>query len=242
MRRGPKPGPAPGPGSDMASQLVLPLPVRQGRGREDFFVTPANALALATLDGGNWPGGRLILAGPEGAGKSHLAAIWATDEGAGLRPAAGLGAAEAPGLAAGGALVLEDVQHLAGDAGGEAALFHLLNLMAAEGGRLLLTADAPPRDWGLTLPDLQSRLEASTLVRLAPPDEALMAAVLVKLFADRQMAVSQSLISWLVTRMERSLGQARALVATLDARALAEGRAITRQMAAEALENLSQTG
>lgn len=224
----------------MPRQMVFDLPVRQARGREDFFVAPANALALATLDAPEaWPAGRMLLIGPEGAGKSHLAAIWAEDQGgAPVLAARALCDADAPRLALAGAAVIEDVQQLAGQAAGEEALFHLVNLCAAEGARLLMTSDAPPRDWGLALPDLRSRLEATAAVRIAPPDEALLAAVLVKLFADRQMVVPQSLISWLVTRMDRSLGQARRLVEALDARALAEGRAITRTMAAEVLDTL----
>lgn len=225
----------------MPRQMTFDLPVRQARGRDDFFVAPANALALATLDAPEgWPLGRMLLIGPEGAGKSHLAAIWSSERGGvAVLAAAGLTNDDAPRLAQAGAAVLEDAQALAGNAVGEEALFHLLNLMAAEGGQLLLTANAPPRDWGLGLPDLKSRLEATALVRISPPDEALLAAVLVKLFADRQLVVPGHVIAWLVPRMDRSLGQARRLVVALDARALAENRAVTRAMAAEVLDSLA---
>lgn len=223
----------------MTRQLPLPLPVRVAEGREDFFVAPANALALSLLDAPEtWAQGRMLLLGPEGAGKSHLAAIWASERGAVIRPAADLRPEAVADLAATGAVVIEDAQHLAGQAAAEQALFHLLNLTAAEGGRCLITAPTPPRDWGVALPDLKSRLDATQSVRIAPPDEALLAAVLVKLFADRQLTVPQSLIDWLVLRMERALGTARAVVEALDARALAEGRAITRAMAAEVLDRL----
>lgn len=218
----------------MARQLILDLPVRQARGRDDFFVAPANALALATLDAPEgWPQGRMLLIGPEGAGKSHLAAIWAEANGAPVVRARDLTEAMAPALSR--AAVIEDAQQI-GPA--QAALFHLHNLSQAEGGRLLLTANAPPRDWGLTLPDLKSRMEATATVRIAAPDDALLSAVLVKLFADRQTKVPQSLIPWLVTHMDRSLGAARKLVAALDARAVAEGRPLTRTMAAEVLDSL----
>jgi len=221
--------------------MVLPLPVRSAGGRDDFFVAPANAMALAVLDAPqDWAAGRLLLIGPEGAGKSHLAAIWAAERGAATVSAADLGAAAPLQLAAQGAVVVEDAPELAGQPQAEEALFHLLNLIAAEGGRCLITAPSPPRDWGLQLPDLKSRLEATQSVRIAPPDEALLAAVLVKLFNDRQLTVAPQLIDWLVTRMERSLGAARRLVAALDARALSEGRPITRTMAAEVLDSLSQ--
>ena len=103
---------------------------------------------------------------------------------------------------------------------------------------MLITASRPPRDWGLSLPDLQSRMDAMASVRITPPDDSLLAAVLVKLFNDRQLTVSPQLIDWLVTRMDRSMGTARKLVAALDARALAEGRKITRALAAEVLDSL----
>ncbi|HEY0276370.1 MAG TPA: DnaA/Hda family protein [Paenirhodobacter sp.] len=221
----------------MTRQMILDLPVRQARGRDDFFVSPANALALATLDAPEvWPSGRMLLVGPEGAGKSHLAAIWAEAHDAPTLSARDLTEADAPGLAQARAAVIEDAQHTA-DA--QAALFHLYNLMLAEGGRLLLTANAPPRDWGLTLPDLISRVTATALVRIAAPDDALLSAVLVKLFNDRQTKVPRSLIPWLVTRMDRSLGTARRLVTALDARAVAEGRPLTRVMAAEVLDSFA---
>lgn len=225
----------------MPRQLTLPLPVRVAEGREDFFVAPANALALSLLDAPEtWAQGRMLLLGPEGAGKSHLAAIWAAERSATIRTASDLTPETVAALAAAGAVVIEDAHHLAGQPAAEQALFHLLNLIAAEGGRCLMTAPCPPRDWGIALPDLKSRLDATQSVRISPPDEALLAAVLVKLFADRQLTVPKSLIDWLVLRMERSLGSARAVVAALDARALAEGRAITRAMAAEVLD--SQNG
>lgn len=224
----------------MIRQLILDLPVRSARGRDDFFVAPANALALATLDAPEaWPSGRMLLIGPEGAGKSHLAAIWAEAQGgAPIVAAASLTDEAAPALVRAGACVVEDTQRVAASPVAQAALFHLHNLMQAEGGRLLLTAAAPPRDWGLTLADLASRMEATASVRITPPDDALLSAVLVKLFADRQTKVPHSLIPWLVTRMDRSLGTARRLVAALDARAVAEGRPVTRTLAAEVLDSL----
>ena len=222
----------------MSEQLIFPLPIRSAQGREDFFIAPANALALSTLDAvQSWPNGRMILIGPEGAGKSHLAAIWAQEQGAAIIAAADLEDADAPRLVAGGAAVVECADAISADPAREKALFHLHNLMQAEGGKLLLTARTPPRDWGLVLPDLVSRMQASASVRITPPDDALLAAVLVKLFADRQLSVAPALIDWLVTRMDRSLSMARRLVVALDDRALAEKRAITRPLAAQVLDS-----
>jgi len=224
----------------MPRQLAFDLPVRPALGRGDFLVAPPNAVALATVEGGDWPQGKLILAGPEGAGKTHLAHVWATAEGAAVIAAADLAGADIPTLAGSGAVAVEDADRIAGDRAAEDALFHLHNLVLAEGGRLLLTARAAPRHWGLALPDLASRMQAAGLATIAPPDDALLSAVLVKLFADRQIAVPPALISWLVTRMERSFAGAQRLVAALDARALAEGKPVSRGLAQAVLDSDGQ--
>ena len=217
-----------------AGQLAFDLPGLQALTRADFFVAPSNAMALQTVDGWqDWPGRKLVLVGPEGSGKTHLAQVWAAMAGALVLSAPDLAATDLADLS-GRAVVVEDADHLPGPAA-EAQLFHLHNL-ATEGGALLLTAQTPPRDWGLTLPDLISRMQAAPIARLEAPDDALLSAVLVKLFADRQVAVAANLIPYLVSRMSRSIGAARALVAALDARALAEGRAISRGLAGEVLD------
>lgn len=215
----------------MARQLAFDLAGAPLLSRADFFTSPANADALrGVLDWGRWPGGKMLLIGPKGAGKTHLAHVWATEAGARVLPASGLAAADLPAL--GAAVVVEDADRIAGEPAAEAALFHLHNLMAPE-GRLLITAATAPRDWPLTLADLQSRLQALAQARLEAPDDALLSAVLVKLFADRQIAVSPGLIAFLAARIDRSLSAAGRAVAALDARALALGRPITRALAME---------
>jgi chromosomal replication initiation ATPase DnaA len=217
-------------------QLAFDLPLRAALGREDFFVSPANALALAALDGWQrWPGHQMLLIGPDGAGKTHLAHVWAAATHAQIVPAAGLAQIDLADLAD-QAVVVEDADHLA-DPADEVALFHLHNLLAARGAALLLTAAAPVRDWPLRLDDLASRMQAIAMTRLEPPDDALLAAVLVKLFADRQIAVAPRLIAYLASRMDRSFAAARDLVARLDAAALAEGRPVTRALAATLLDS-----
>ena len=218
----------------MTRQLVFDLPSPEAMTRDAFFVSPSNALALQTLDDWpNWPGGKLLLIGPEGAGKTHLAHVWAEASAATILSAARLDEADLAALA-GRAVVVEDAHRVGGH---EALLFHLHNLVTP-GGALLLTAATPPRDWGLRLPDLLSRMQAAQVARLEAPDDALLSAVLVKLFADRQVAVSPNLIPFLVSRMPRSVGAARALVAALDAHALALGRPVTRALAGEVLDRL----
>lgn len=223
----------------MSRQLALDLTTPPAHARADFLPAPANEAALAALDAPqDWPQGRLLLIGPEGAGKSHLAAFWAAENGARRVKAAGLGPDAADHLAAeGGALVVEDADRAGRAARAEQALFHLWNLCAARDCLLLMTARRAPRDWGLALPDLRSRMDATAQVHLGPPDEALLAAVLVKLFADRQLAVAPGLIDWLALRIDRDLGQARRLVAAVDRAAMAAGGPVTRRLVAGLLDN-----
>ena len=215
-------------------QLVLDLPARPALGRADFFVSPSNELALAQVESWpGWPSGRLAVTGPAGAGKTHLAHVWAARSGARfLGDLAGLDLAALPGDMA---LVVEDVDRLAGDRAAEETLFHLCNLLAAGGGSLMVSGREPPARWPLALPDLASRLGVAAVARLEPPDDDLLAAVLVKQFADRQLAVEPGLIRYLVSRMDRSFAAAETLVADLDRAGLARQRPITARLAAEVL-------
>lgn len=214
--------------------LGLPLPVAMARA--DFFVTPANARAVAMVeDWADWPQGKLVLTGPQGAGKTHMAQVWVAATGARVCAASDLARADLTSLVGASHVAVEDIEAIAGDPQGERALFHLHNMIAAAGGRLLMTARAAPARLNLTLPDLASRLQASAIVALEPPDDALLQAVLVKLFADRQLEVSPPLIAYLMARMERSLAAAQDVVARLDARALAGHRRVSRALAAEVL-------
>lgn len=224
-------------------QLTLDLTTAPAHARADFLTAPANEAALRMLDQPlSWPQGRMLLIGPEGAGKTHLAAFWAAENGARRVSTASLRPDTADTLAAeGGAVVVEDADHAGFAAGAEQALFHLWNLCGPRDCLLLLTARRPPRDWGLVLPDLRSRMDAMPQVHLGPPDETLLAAVLVKLFADRQLTVSAGLIDWLVLHMDRDLGLARRLVAAMDRAAMAEKGPVTRRIAADLLDNLSGT-
>ncbi|SMX32722.1 DnaA ATPase domain-containing protein [Actibacterium lipolyticum] len=223
----------------MAEQLTFELPLRAAQGREDFFVAPANALAVAQVEGWhNWPQRKLVLVGPSGAGKTHITHVWAALSGATIIEAAALTAADIPALAAQPAIAVENADRIAGDRSAEEALFHLHNLTLAEGGTLFLTAQSAPRQWPLSLPDLKSRMEATATATLDPPDDALLSAVLVKLFADRQISVAPQTIPYLVGRMERSFAAAQEMVTLLDTRALSTGRKISARLAAEVLDTL----
>jgi chromosomal replication initiation ATPase DnaA len=221
-------------------QLAFDLPARALLGRDDFCVSDANALALTAIDRWrDWPDGRMLLIGPPGAGKTHLAHVWTVAAGARLVGATALARCDIAELAE-TPVTVEDADKLAGDAGGEAAMFHLHNQMTARNQPLLVTARGPVRDWGLRLPDLFSRMQALAVTRLGPPDDALLSAVLTKLFSDRQIAVPPNLIPYLLPRMDRSFAAARDLVAALDARSLAQGRPVTRALAASLLDSAEQ--
>jgi chromosomal replication initiation ATPase DnaA len=213
--------------------LALALPHRESLTRDDFLEGPGNATALALIDRWpDWPARVMLLVGPEGSGKSHLAAVWAAQAGARVSAAAALEARAVPAALATGALVVEDVA--AGNFD-ERALFHLLNLAREEDAFVLITSRTPPAAMPVALRDLASRLRALPAVTLAAPDDALLRAVLVKLCADRQMSVDEAVIGYLAARIERSFAAARNVVEQLDAEALRQARPVTRALAASVL-------
>jgi len=216
---------------ELPRQLPLALGFRERFGRDDFLAGPSNAAALALIERWpEWPARAVALVGPEGSGKSHLAAIWAKSAGARAISSHAIEATGLPTALATGALVIEDLQPGACD---DAALFHLLNLAREQGDYLLITARTPPTGWSVRLRDLASRLRALPVVTLMPPDDALLRAVLVKLFADRQLGVEDSLLAYLATHVERSFAGARTAVDRLDREALRLQRPVTRALAGE---------
>lgn len=221
----------------MPQQLNLTLPVRTALGRDDFFVSPANAMALALIESWpDWSGGKLLLSGTPGAGKTHLAHVWAALSGATIHAARDLAEVDIPALAQ-GPVAIEDVPEIADDPKAQTALFHLHNLVLAEGHSLLLSGHGDPAHWGLTLPDLKSRMQGTTVARLEEPDDTLLAVILAKLFADRQITPHPDLIPYLVGRMDRSFEAARHIVDRLDTLSLSEQRPLTRALARRVLDD-----
>jgi chromosomal replication initiation ATPase DnaA len=213
------------------TQLALALDHAESFARDDFLAGPSNTGALNLIERWpDWPARVVVLTGPEGSGKSHLAAIWARAAGARSIAARALDEEGVPAALATGALVLESVTEGCFD---EAQLFHLLNLAREEHAFVLVTTRTPPASWRVRVPDLASRLRALPVVALAAPDDALFRAVLVKMFADRQLAVDESLVGYLATRIERSFATARAAVETLDREALSRKRPVNRALATE---------
>jgi len=214
-------------------QLAFALPHAESFTRDDFLEGPANAAGLALIDSWpDWPNRIMLLVGPEGSGKSHLAAIWAEQAGARAISAHALTATAVPGALATGALVLEDLKSSDVD---ERALFHLLNLAREDGAFVLITARTAPATFAIELRDLRSRLRALPTVSLLPPDDQLFRALIVKFCADRQLAIDETVVGYLTNRIERSYAAVRRAVELLDAEALRLGRPVSRALAAEVL-------
>ena len=199
--------------------------------REDFLRGPSNAAALTLIERWpDWPDRIMALIGPQGSGKSHLAAIWAIATGARVLSAKLLADTDPPAALATGALVVEDLEPAGLD---ERALFHLLNLAREERACVLLTARSAPAAFPLAIRDLASRLRALPAVALAAPDDVLLRSLIVKLAADRQIAVDEALVNYLANRIERSFAAAHAAVVRLDEEAMRQHRPVTRALAAE---------
>jgi chromosomal replication initiation ATPase DnaA len=211
-------------------QLALALDHAESYAREDFLSGAGNQGALALIDGWpDWPANAIALVGPEGSGKTHLATIWAAAAGARVVSAHALGMTDLPSALATGALVVEDAAATLD----ERALFHLINLAREEEAFLLFTARTAPTLWPVVIPDVVSRLRALPVVTLQAPDDAMLRGVILKLAADRQLTLDETVVAYLTTRIERSFVAARAAVIALDDEALRQGRPPSRALAAE---------
>ena len=222
-------------GSVQPRQLAFALPHAESLTRDNFLEGPANEAGLALIESWpDWPNRAMLLAGEEGSGKSHLAAIWAEQSGARSTSAHTLTPANVPAALATGALVVEDLKPSGFD---ERALFHLMNLAREDGAFVLFTSRTAPSAFDIELRDLRSRLRAVPVVSLSPPDDHLFRALIVKFCADRQLTVDETVVSYLANRIERSYAAARQAVELLDTEALRLGRPVTRALAAELLRN-----
>ncbi len=221
-------------------QLVLDLGHRTALGEEDLLVGASNAAAVALIDQWpDWPGPAAMIVGPRQSGKSHLAHVWQHRSGAAVVAAKDLGESDIARLEAAGALAVEDLDQ---GIGCERTLFHLLNLAREHHASLLMTSAVSPGDLAVNLPDLRSRLRAAVVVDISPPDDGLLGAVLVKHFADRQLAVDPQVVGYLLVNMERTMAAAASLVDAIDHLALSSRRKVSRTLAAEALRRSGRGG
>lgn len=222
-------------------QIPFDFDPRPALGGEDFLVAPSNADAVQWVERWpDWPGPVLAIVAPEGAGKTHLANVFQAQTGARLVSVNDLHSQRADGVLAGAAaLVLEDVEtFLEADLAEE--LLHLYNLAREDDVKILMTAARPPSRWAITLKDLSSRLKTAPVAEISPPDDALITALIVKQFADRQLSVDQDVLMYMLARMDRSFSAVRNLIQDIDEHALAQKRAITVPLVRGVLENQKQ--
>lgn len=218
-------------------QLAFDIPHRAALGVEDFLVSGSNAAAVALIDRWpDWPVRAAVLAGPAGSGKSHLVNVWRAKSGARIVAARDITAHNLPDYSGHAVLAVEDIDKGLID---ERALFHMLNLVREQRLSVLMTSATRPGDLRIALPDFSSRLKALPLAEIAEPDDALLSAVLVKQFADRQLAVDPQVIAYCLVRMERSMDAARRLVAQIDTLTLEMQRGVTKAVAARALDAMA---
>ncbi|MCJ7527713.1 MAG: DnaA/Hda family protein [Methyloceanibacter sp.] len=215
------------------AQLTLDLPHRAALGAEDFLVSDCNLAAVRLIDSWpNWQDHVQLLIGPAASGKTHLARVWQALSGAQALGPENLAMNVLDAMGEGTPLVAEDADRRLYD---EKALFHLLNLARENRLFVLLTAQTAPSRWGISLPDLLSRLNAVPVIQIGAPDEALIRTVMLKHFADRQLDIDPKVLTYLALHVDRSLAAAEAAVAAVDRAALATGRKISRQLVIEAL-------
>ena len=219
------------------TQIPLDLKHRTAYGRDDFLIAPNNQDAAGWIDKWpEWPAPALMLYGPAACGKTHLCAVWAQKSNAAILSPDDItqkNAEEISHIAE--HIALRHADLMIGDRSCEEKLFHLYNMFKESGRSVLLTSRAPATSLNFEIPDLASRLRAAPGIAIAPPDETLLTALLVKLFRDRQITITDDLIQYILPRMERSFAAARDLVIQADKRALAEKRNITIPLIREIL-------
>jgi len=217
------------------SQLPLSFQAARSYARADFVPGDSNEAALALVEAWpHWPQPVCAIWGPRGSGKTHLAHIWqARSRARAIEPIA-LNSEVVAGLATPAIVVIDDADRI----GDGTAFFHLINFITQSDGSLLLTGGTPPTLWPSSVPDLHSRLTAVSGAALQAPDEALIARVLLKLFADRQLKLPEALIDYLVPRLGRSFAEAERIVILIDRLALQQKRNISVDIGAQALRLL----
>ena len=222
-------------------QTALPFMRHSRFERSDFVAAPSNAAArIWVLDPEarwQWPEGRLVLWGDEGTGKTHLLSVWSGRHGAPVIDGTRLCNADVAALSHEklSALALDNADCVSQ----ERDLLHLINMSRERRISLLMTARTPPARWSVALPDLVSRLRATTSVPIGSAEEALLRRLFLRLLAERQIVVGQSVTDWLLRRLPRNAGVIRDMTERLDNLALESGGKVTRKLAQEVLEQIN---
>jgi len=219
----------------MTDQIPLPLGnSTTSYDRSQFLITPSHAPVLGMLAAPEtWPQGKLVITGPHASGKTHLVRMFADQHG--LAP---LTPCDSP-TSGHSRAIIDDADQVAGEPKGEEWLFHLHNNTLGSGGHLLMTAATAPSRWGIRLPDLASRMQATHIAQITPPDQPLLEALLLKQFADRQVIPKPGVTAYLAKNMDRSFAAAADLVAQMDAISRAEKVPATLGLAKRALANIA---
>jgi DnaA regulatory inactivator Hda len=220
-------------------QLTLPLEHRVAQGVENFLVTDGNRRAVEWIDRWpDWPFTALVVVGPAASGKTHLASLWKARAGGEAVSLGNIDIETAVTVVEEHPVLIDDCDVAARDGDGQRALLRLYNLARAAGRQLLLTAQTPPSAWGIALADLSSRLNSAMVVTIEPPDDDTLWAITRKLFSDRQIAVDDSVIAYVLSRSERSFAGLTQTIDALDQAAWSAKRPITIALARDVLATL----
>lgn len=214
--------------SSAAQQIPLDLRHVEALGREDYFVNESNENVLKWLNKWpDWPTPTFVIYGPKASGKTHLLSVWAEKSKQDVLKINDVLSNGWESYRDQKHMAIDDVHEAIGDRAKEEHLFHIYNQILANGGTLLLTSEATPKSLAFDLPDWASRMRAATSETIQEPDDGLLSIVLLKLFQDKKVAITDKEIQYIVPRIERSYAMAQHLVEEVNQASLSQKRPVT---------------